>query len=192
MVTKGKVKDGLQVVVSGVAGLLAVAAAVVAAPEGVMEVEREVEVGSLAKASATTTKQAEAEEGAADVVVLDVHLNHGGNSDQPDDVPAASTCVASNIITRDDGEDGPYECRATQVYPLYHRLLLGEPAALDIEFQNYLHKKWAKCRHQIGRIAITNTKGGRVAIHQHQGRASPRRHAAYDREEDVRKFFPPV
>ena len=75
-----------------------------------------------------------------------------------------------------------YTCRATQLYPLFHRLFPGELCFLDIKFQQYRRDGELKQRHRIGRVAIVNSKG-QVILDVY---------AAYPREPDVQKCWQPA
>jgi hypothetical protein len=74
--------------------------------------------------------------------------------------------------------DAPWKCPATQVCPLMHKLLRGEPVAFDAEFQNFKHADGLKWKHRIGCVALVNTAGEAI-LHVY---------AAYPREENVRKM----
>ena len=52
-----------------------------------------------------------------------------------------------------------HACQATQLYPLFRRLLPGEPCFLDIRFQQYRRDGELKQHHRISRVTIVNSKG---------------------------------
>lgn len=93
--------------------------------------------------------------------------------------------MASTTVGHTPGSNGKekgangYECRATQLQPVWRLLRDGEPVALDIEFQNY--QRGGFNGHRVGRVAIVNIRGETVLDV----------YAAYRNEPDVKKKLPP-